>query len=334
MKWHTSDFLTGIFDVHCNNSWQYMNFMKELDRIQVRWGNGAKASEFRPYHDFPIYIRYNYRGNSILTYSLTQKLDKVLEMRDHIWTKEDTRTPKKYKVEIECDGTTTTAKLIVDGKEVKSATAKKHPDDKFNLKLGMETVFGRLWEKNKSETDTKRDFKVGDRVVYVGDKDSLSNQLKGMHGRIVKIISFEGKPIYGVDFDDSVMGKTPFPHDCDGTAHENHVKWCLKDHIVHEPPNEKIKPIKPWCKSPATGHPLRFHVGDRVVMNCSHPIYSPIKGWHGEIIHVCLEEGDKYEYQMQFDDCILGHNFYVSITNGKPGHCLWVNDAWLEPETT
>lgn len=54
----------------------------------------------------------------------------------------------RYKIEIACDDNkVTTAKLIVKGKTVKEATARKHPDDKFDLKIAASIALGRLFEK-------------------------------------------------------------------------------------------------------------------------------------------------------------------------------------------
>ncbi len=39
--------------------------------------------------------------------------------------------------------------MVVNGKEVKVAQAKRNPEDKFNLRIGAETAFGRLWEMKK-----------------------------------------------------------------------------------------------------------------------------------------------------------------------------------------
>lgn len=53
-----------------------------------------------------------------------------------------------YKIVIECDGNdVTNAKMIVNGKIVKSAKAKRNPIDKFNFVTGARLAFDRLFEK-------------------------------------------------------------------------------------------------------------------------------------------------------------------------------------------
>lgn len=64
----------------------------------------------------------------------------------------------EYKVEIACVGNVTTAKLIVKGKTVKKATTRKHPDDKFDIKIAANVALGRLFvKKRKDERGGKRE---------------------------------------------------------------------------------------------------------------------------------------------------------------------------------
>lgn len=63
--------------------------------------------------------------------------------------------PKKaepaYKIEISYDGEkVTTARMIVNGKIVKKATARRNPEDKFDFKKGATLAFERLFEKKKT----------------------------------------------------------------------------------------------------------------------------------------------------------------------------------------
>lgn len=60
----------------------------------------------------------------------------------------DEKPAAKYKVTIECvDGKTTTAKLLVNGSEVKQAKSLCSPDDKFNLATGAKLAVDRLFRK-------------------------------------------------------------------------------------------------------------------------------------------------------------------------------------------
>lgn len=282
-------------------------------------------------------------GNNDMTWDMAMYMD----MFSFMFAAPRIKRPvKRYEVVIECDGTTTTAKLIVDGKEVKSTTAKKHPDDKFNLKLGMETAFGRLWEKTEKKdadptpaaitttttatepTNPKLRFKVGDRVIYT-KFEAIAPHFKGKHGRIVKVGIGCAPYDYGVEFDEPA-GRFEFAHNCMGHAKTSHGLWVYDYALTPEPPKEEIKP---WCKSPATGNPLRFHTGDRVVVTNAPAPYDRLKGLPAKIISV--EDTGYFDYTMQFDQCLIGRGVYIPISiNGKDGHCLWVDDTWLEPETT
>lgn len=57
----------------------------------------------------------------------------------------------RYRIVIESDGTTTTARMEIDGREVKTAQAKRNPNDKPNWRVGSETAFERLWETEREQ---------------------------------------------------------------------------------------------------------------------------------------------------------------------------------------
>lgn len=54
------------------------------------------------------------------------------------------QTAPKFRVTIDCDGKTTTARLLVDGEEVKRTHAYLAPDDKFSLAVGAHLALDRL----------------------------------------------------------------------------------------------------------------------------------------------------------------------------------------------
>lgn len=54
-----------------------------------------------------------------------------------------------YKIVIECASDHTFAYMYVDDYLVKVESAKRHPADKFNWRIGAQTAFNRLWEKKK-----------------------------------------------------------------------------------------------------------------------------------------------------------------------------------------
>ena len=61
---------------------------------------------------------------------------------------EEVKPATKYKVFIECeDGKTTTAKLLVNGSEIKQAKSLCNPDDKFKVAIGAKIALDRLFQK-------------------------------------------------------------------------------------------------------------------------------------------------------------------------------------------
>lgn len=56
---------------------------------------------------------------------------------------------QSYQILIDCDGTTTTATMTINGREVKTAIARKNPADKFDWRKGAELAFERLWNSPK-----------------------------------------------------------------------------------------------------------------------------------------------------------------------------------------
>lgn len=138
-------------------------------------------------------------------------------------------TPARYKITIECDGTTTTARMEINGKGVKTAQAKRNPADKFNWRIGAETAFGRLFSKQeKPEKKKERPFKVGDRVVCV--RVSYGNMYtNGKHGKVIWSDE-HGWHNIAVEFDKPISGG----HSCGDRGKECHCWYCSKESLRHE----------------------------------------------------------------------------------------------------
>lgn len=93
-------------------------------------------------------------------------------------------TPKRLSAQIliDCDGTTTTATMTINGREIKTAIARRNPADKFDWKKGAVLAFDRLWngkkkaEKKPEVREVKRFAKPGEyiKIVYVWDGCSNS----------------------------------------------------------------------------------------------------------------------------------------------------------------
>lgn len=83
---------------------------------------------------------------------------------------------------IDCDGNTTTATMTINGREIKTAIARRNPADKFDWKKGAVLAFDRLWngkkkaEKKPEVREVKRFAKPGEyiKIVYVWDGYSNS----------------------------------------------------------------------------------------------------------------------------------------------------------------
>lgn len=144
-----------------------------------------------------------------------------------------------YQIVIESNGDTTTAKMIVNGKEIKTSTTKRNPSDKPNWHIGAQVAFDRLWQKQeKPEKPAEKDgFKIGERVVCVSDHYSMGNSV-GEHGRIVVIGEFDQ---IGVEFDRC----QPEGHHCGGKAKPGYGRWHSASELRHEQPTKQaVKEVK------------------------------------------------------------------------------------------
>ena len=207
--------------------------------------------------DDPHYLN---RGWSIMAFETFKNPDKTLKMG-----KQD----EKYKIEIVCDGDKVTiARMIINGKTVKTAEAHRNPTDKCNFRIGAEYSFNRLFAK-KTEHDgcdgcvwehddeeqcaargcrnafcypenlkkpdkyaKKQDFKIGDRVVCVDTKHEKGYEsAKSGHGRVIKNRS-TGTFLnwIAVEFDNLLPGA----HDCNGAGKEGHCFWIDPKTLKHE----------------------------------------------------------------------------------------------------
>lgn len=141
------DFAEGKVYVYVATREEAAALMSECEWRGIRWVSGNDATDYcycgctiftvRLCKDSPIrammFIPGRWFHKSTITLDQLQLYDSKAE--------------KRYQILIESDGDTTTAKMIVNGKEVKSAKAKRNPDDKPNWRIGAEMAFGRLFGK-------------------------------------------------------------------------------------------------------------------------------------------------------------------------------------------
>ena len=174
-KYSINDFFAGKVDIRCKNDKQKMAVLNECDRRGVAWNDDEKAT-YRIPKDSVLEIDFYMNGK--LTHSNGHAGRNVVDF-DQIDF--DPHEPS-YQILIDCDGTTTTATMTINGREIKTAIARRNPADKFDWKKGAELAFERLWdsqrkaEKRPEVREVKRFAKPGEyiKIVYVWDGFSNS----------------------------------------------------------------------------------------------------------------------------------------------------------------
>lgn len=169
-RYSINDFFAGKVDIRCKNNKQALSLLKECDKRGVAWNNNLKATSIL--HLMPV-LEMDFFGNGRLTQSNGHDERNVVDF-DQIDF--DPREPS-YQILIDCDGTTTTATMTINGREIKTAIARRNPADKFDWKKGAVLAFDRLWngkkkaEKKPEAREVKRFAKPGEyiKIVYVWD---------------------------------------------------------------------------------------------------------------------------------------------------------------------
>lgn len=186
-KYTMKDFIDGKFAVKVNQR-NCKDFLKLCAKRRLRWGSGEKANEF--IHNFDITepeiaikCKERFCKNEIcLVYGRASVIKKfgttVVAYEDFI----NGNAHPGYQITITCDGTTTTATMTINGREVKTAIARRNPADKFDWRKGAELAFERLWNSPKKlgekpeVREVERFAKPGEyiKIVYVWDGYSNS----------------------------------------------------------------------------------------------------------------------------------------------------------------
>ena len=174
-KYSINDFFAGKVDIRCKNDKQKMAVLNECDRRGVVWNDGEKAT----YHIPKCSVwEIDFYTNGKPTQSNGHAGRNVVDFDQLDF---DPHEPS-YQILIDCDGTTTTATMTINGREIKTAIARRNPADKFDWKKGAELAFERLWdsqrkaEKRPEVREVKRFAKPGEyiKIVYVWDGFSNS----------------------------------------------------------------------------------------------------------------------------------------------------------------
>lgn len=183
MKQYTmEEFIEGKFGVKVNKS-NCEDFLNMCAKRGLRWGSGEKANKFVPNFDTPeseiaIKCEERFDGNEIcLVYGRCHVFEQfwipVIGCKDFM----DSNAHPSYQITITCDGTVTTATMVINDREVKTAIARQNPEDKFDWRKGAELAFGRLWnsqkkpEKKPEVREVKRFARPDEyiKIVYVCD---------------------------------------------------------------------------------------------------------------------------------------------------------------------
>jgi len=215
-KYTLDDFFAGEVEVYLNTKKQAKELLEACEKRGFLWNSGDKPTKLYP--PFPVLCCV---GDRLFTDS---KPKFTVKYEDLI------KTTRAYQIIIDCDGDTTTAKMIVNGKEVKTAQAKRNPADKFNWKMGAQLAFDRLFgEKKDKKPKQPGVFKVGDRVVCTCTVDG-DKKLIGEHGHVVDVKFYMGNHMVAVEFEKPF----PFLHSCMGASKNCNGWWFFKKELRHE----------------------------------------------------------------------------------------------------
>lgn len=179
MKQYTmEEFIEGKFGVKVNKS-NCEDFLNMCAKRGLRWGSGEKANKFVPNFDtteseIAIKCEERFDGNEIcLVYGRCHVFEQfgipVIGCKDFM----DSNAHPGYQITITCDGTVTTATMVINDREIKTAIARRNPADKFDWRKGAELAFERLWdsprraEKKPEVREVKRFAKPGEYIKIV-----------------------------------------------------------------------------------------------------------------------------------------------------------------------
>lgn len=164
-KYSINDFFAGKVDIRCKNNKQALSVLKECDKRGVVWDNNLKATSIL--HLMPV-LEMDFFGNGRLTQSNGHDERNVVDF-DQI---DFCPCKTSYQILIDCDGTTTTATMTINGREIKTAIARRNPADKFDWRKGAELAFERLWNsqrKAEREAEKKPEVRAVKRYANPGE---------------------------------------------------------------------------------------------------------------------------------------------------------------------
>lgn len=240
MKYTIKDFLAGKVSIRCNNADESNAVLKVCEENGVTWRFGRAIRTHIPSE--PV-LTVGYYNDGCLTHGDGCHRGMIVVNYDEI----DFSDAPRYQIVIESDGDTTTAKMVVNGREIKTATAKRNPADKANWRTGAQVAFDRLWQKQEKPDKQKKDgvFHVGDRVVCVASING-NRYVIGKHGTVVDA---NDSKCLGVEFDEYVNGNALSLSKLCLDIKNGHGWWCSPGMLCHEQPTKpKVREVKRQAK--------------------------------------------------------------------------------------
>lgn len=214
-----------------------IEFLKMCEAEGLKWRHGEKPTQWAPdiFGDKMCITRHCKYGHGDLMVGDVKCYEKqhltIVDFKDIKPNNEP-----RYQIIIDCDGKTTTAKMLVDGKEVKTGVAKYNPADKFDFSIGAKVAFDRLWDKPEPVK-----FKVGDRVKCVRVPDG-NKEVVGKYGTVKKVGDGNYLPIL-VDFDERL--KRGHGGLSNAKCKPDHGWWCPVYALELVTIREVKRPAKP-----------------------------------------------------------------------------------------
>lgn len=199
MKQYTmEEFIEGKFGVKVNKS-NCEDFLEMCAKYRLHWAFGEKANEFIPNFDTiesEIAIKCEERFDGIcLVYGRACVIEKfgtpVITCKDFMGS----NARPSYQITITCDGTTTTATMTINGREIKTAIARQNPEDKFDWRKGAKVAFDRLWnsqkkaEKKPEVREVKRYANLGEYIKIVDAECAYTENYH--NGDILLVVDYD-----------------------------------------------------------------------------------------------------------------------------------------------
>ncbi len=175
-KYSINDFFAGKVDIRCKNNKQKMAVLNECEKRGVVWNSDKKATCHIPECYIPecSVFEIDFYMNGKLTQSNGHAERNVFDF-DQI---DFCPCKTSYQILIDCDGTTTIATMTINGREIKTAIARRNPADKFDWKKEAELAFERLW-KSQKKAEKKPEVREVKRYANPGEYIKIVNAFPG-----------------------------------------------------------------------------------------------------------------------------------------------------------